>query len=166
MNLSEARKLYGKRLMQVTLCLFITENTLLLAVKKRKIGKGLWNGPGGKIDVGETTETAMIREAREELGMTPTAYTKCATLEFYLLDQPEWNMLTHVFLVTAWEGEPTETAEMGSPSWFSTDSLPWDTMWPDDKLWLPQVVQGQIVRAAFLLNSDGVPVESEVNLSN
>ena len=57
---------------QVTLCFFIKENQILLAMKKRGFGAGWWNGYGGKPEPGmkETMEDVSIRETREETGGT------------------------------------------------------------------------------------------------
>jgi hypothetical protein len=29
------------------------------------------------------------------------------------------------------------------PEWFSYDAIPFDTMWPDDKYWIPTMLQGK-----------------------
>ncbi|MBT3869150.1 MAG: hypothetical protein HOF19_14665, partial [Gammaproteobacteria bacterium] len=35
------------------------------------------------------------------------------------------------------------------PLWFKLDELPFDEMWDDDRLWLPQILSGQSVRGYF-----------------
>jgi hypothetical protein len=35
------------------------------------------------------------------------------------------------------------------PKWFSSDQLPYEQMWPDDKHWLPLVLAGKRVQGEF-----------------
>ena len=51
----------------VTLLFLLTDDQILLAMKKRGFGMGRWNGVGGKIEPGETIEEATARECREEI---------------------------------------------------------------------------------------------------
>jgi 8-oxo-dGTP diphosphatase len=43
-----------------------------LILRGHEPGKGLWSIPGGRIEPGETDEQAVIREVREETGLTVT----------------------------------------------------------------------------------------------
>jgi ADP-ribose pyrophosphatase len=43
---------------------------------------GRWEFPGGKVEEGETDEQAIIREMREEFGVTVTVREKIAESEF------------------------------------------------------------------------------------
>ena len=52
--------------------MFILEGEEILLIRKlRGIGAGKVNGPGGKIDPGESPLEAAVRETREELHVTP-----------------------------------------------------------------------------------------------
>ena len=132
------------------------DNEVLLAMKKRGFGEGRWNGVGGKMENGESIEQAMIRETEEEIGITPTAYEKVADIRFdeYFKGEPTL-MHVHVFVATAWTGEPTESEEM-SPKWFTLDQIPYDDMWSDDPFWLPQVLDGKKISADFKLDASDV----------
>jgi ADP-ribose pyrophosphatase YjhB (NUDIX family) len=46
---------------------------LLLIKRGHEPGKGLWSIPGGRVEVGETDEDAVVREVREETGLIVTA---------------------------------------------------------------------------------------------
>ena len=48
------------------LCFPVQTGRVLLGLKMRKIGAGLWNGYGGEIEAGETPEEATCRELLQE----------------------------------------------------------------------------------------------------
>lgn len=143
--------------------LFLQKDDLvLLALKNRGFGEGKWNGVGGKVEVGETIESAMIRESQEEIFVTPTAYEKVADIRFDEYVKGERTLMhVHVYLASAWEGEPAESDEM-KPQWFTQETLPYDDMWSDDTYWLPQVLAGRKISADFTLNEADVIVSHSV----
>jgi 8-oxo-dGTP pyrophosphatase MutT (NUDIX family) len=144
----------SESLRQVSIVLLLKKKNILLAMKKRGFGQGLWNGVGGKSDPGETIEDTAIRECQEEISVTPTKLTKVAILNFYSPPpNSKNNQQAYVFVSEHWEGEPTESEEM-SPQWFSFDSIPYSKMWPGDKHWLPLVLDGKKLDADFTFDDD------------
>jgi len=144
----------------VTLCLLVKDDKILLAMKKRGFGMGKWNGIGGKVEEGETIESAAAREVREEIGVmaNPAKMEKVGNVEFYFKDKPEWDQQMHVFLVKDWEGEPKESEEM-APKWYSQNEIPFDSMWPDDKHWLPVVLAGKKFEGKFYFINEGTNID-------
>jgi mutator protein MutT len=135
-----------------TLALFVADGRLLLAMKKRGFGQGRWNGPGGKIEAGESVEQAMVRECQEEIGLTPLEYQKMAIHDFVFPEgQPD--MRVHVFVCAKWQGEPAESEEM-APRWFAIGDIPYDDMWQDDPYWLPRVLAGQQLHTRFSFDAE------------
>ncbi|MFC5055101.1 NUDIX hydrolase [Saccharothrix xinjiangensis] len=49
-----------------------TNGRLLLVRRRNPPGEGLWSLPGGRVEPGETDETALMREVREETGLSVT----------------------------------------------------------------------------------------------
>lgn len=161
MNLIAYRQTLTQPLRQATLVFLVRSGEVLLAMKKRGLGEGLWNGVGGKVLEGETVEEAAIRETVEEIGARPTSLLRVATLEFYCPHQRSWEQQVLVFLADKWEGEPAESEEM-RPQWFNLGELPFDSMWPDDPHWLPKVLEGLLFEAEFLFGEGDKILEFEV----
>jgi 8-oxo-dGTP diphosphatase len=122
------------------LCFIVKDERVLLIRKKRGLGAGKINAPGGKIEAGETALEAAVRETQEEIGVTPHGLEERGELRFQFTDG--YSLHCTVFLARDFDGEPIETGE-ALPMWFSIDSIPYSEMWEDDPYWLPQVLAGE-----------------------
>ena len=124
---------------------------VLLIRKKRGLGAGKINGPGGKIDPGETAVQCAIREVQEELCVTALDPVDFGELSFEFVDG--LRLQARIFVATAHEGTPTETDE-AVPLWTPVSAIPYDQMWADDRLWLPEVLAGRKVALRALFDAD------------
>lgn len=158
MNIVDYKKLFSNPLRQATLCFLIKEDQVLLAMKKRGFAVGKFNGTGGKKNDDETIENTVIRENQEEINVVVTSFTKKATLKCYFPDNPGGGQQVSVFLISEWIGEPVETEEM-SPKWFNKKDIPFEKMWPDEKLWLPLVLEGKNVEAEFMFDKNELIID-------
>jgi 8-oxo-dGTP pyrophosphatase MutT (NUDIX family) len=61
----------------------------VLVVVHRNSGKGAWNFPGGKIEVGESPEAAARREVQEETGLSVNVLSLVCE-DYYKLDLDVW----------------------------------------------------------------------------
>jgi 8-oxo-dGTP diphosphatase len=122
------------------LCFVVEAERVLLIRKKRGLGAGKVNAPGGKLEPGETPEAAAVREAQEELGVTPFGLRAMGQLFFQFTDG--YGLQCHVFRAEGCEGEPVETGE-AVPLWTPLDRVPYGEMWADDALWLPRLLEGK-----------------------
>lgn len=80
---------------------------------------GKWEFPGGKREIGETIEAALIRELQEELGITPTQFSLFKTIQY---DCPEKTVLLDFWRVTDFEGQ-ANGREGQEISWVDCNAL-------------------------------------------
>lgn len=80
------------------------DGRVLLAQRPQgKYLAGLWEFPGGKVQPGETPETALIRELAEELGIDVAA-SCLAPFTFASYAYPEFHLLMPLYLCRKWSG--------------------------------------------------------------
>ncbi len=120
---------------------------VLLIRKRRGHGMGKLNGPGGKVEPGETPLACVLRETEEEVGVRPLMPRLAGVFRFLDSDDEDW--LGYVFVADAHTGTPRVTAE-AIPHWFPEDALPFEQMWDDDRIWLPRLLAGETLEGEFL----------------
>ncbi len=125
----------------------LEDGRILLGMKKRGFGAGMWNGFGGKVEAGETIENAARREMREEAGLEVGAMHEVGNLEFSFESYPDV-LEVHIFRVIDRVGTFHESEEM-RPQWFALDEIPFSQMWPDDEQWFPYLLSGVLFRGTF-----------------
>jgi 8-oxo-dGTP diphosphatase len=136
---------------RATLLFVICGGKILLIEKKTGLGAGKINGPGGRIEPGETPRECAIRELEEEVCVKPHGVLRVAELSFQFTDG--YSLHGTIFTATDCEGEPTETRE-AVPFWVDLDKIPYERMWLDDIHWLPRVLAGEKVRGWFLFDGE------------
>ena len=145
----------------LTLSFIIENNCILLAMKKRGFGAGRYNGFGGKVEEGETIEEAAKREFLEESSIEVGRLEKVGIHEFEFAHDRGNILEVHVFHVTSYSGEPIETEEM-KPEWFALDTIPFETMWPDDQYWFPLFLADKKFRTKFLFGENDTVLEKDI----
>ncbi|MDG6922200.1 MAG: 8-oxo-dGTP diphosphatase [Nitrososphaerota archaeon] len=152
---SDPLQLNPKDTIRAVLCYLKRNNNYLLLLKAAgKFGGGFWNAPGGKIELGESSEEAAVREVREETGLMVSQLERAGSLEFYFgpgKKRPDW--VAEVFTSIEFFGTIKESDE-GKLEWFPEDKLPLEQMWEDDRHWIPLLIKGVRFRGVFEFTSD------------
>lgn len=125
------------------------EDKLLLIEKKQGLGKGYINAPGGHIEIEETAMEAAIRETKEETGLDISSLDYRGVLHFNFKDGLK--EIGYVYFASTFSGELKECEE-ARPFWISKAEIPYDNMWEDDRLWLPQALEGHKFDAYFIFD--------------
>lgn len=163
---------------KATVVLLIDEKgNICLARKKQAIhhedgeitySLGTYNGYGGKMEEYDTTifDTA-VRELYDESGVV----AKKEDLElvtrvyFYVKKEDESFepfMDVSFFFVRVWEGKPKEGEEMGEPTFFDKEHMPYDEMMPADKALFEMMLQGK--KGVYEVKLFGRTIQSEIRV--
>jgi 8-oxo-dGTP diphosphatase len=133
---------------EASLCHIIQNRKLLLKKASSGISVGKWNGPGGKLERGETPNQNITREVMEETSLRVINPLYQGKIEFYMNGQSKLDYLVHVFLVKRFSGRPRSSGE-GRVRWFDVEKIPYEKMWDDDRYWLPLLLNGVKFNARF-----------------
>ncbi|MGZ8363195.1 MAG: (deoxy)nucleoside triphosphate pyrophosphohydrolase [Caulobacteraceae bacterium] len=112
-----------KKLVLVVACALIDIDGQVL-ICKRPQGKqlaGLWEFPGGKLEVGETPEVCLIRELQEELGISVTEAC-LAPFVFTSHAYDSFHLLMPLYLCRRWNGF-VQALEHEALAWVKPDRL-------------------------------------------
>jgi 8-oxo-dGTP diphosphatase len=138
---------------RATLLFVVQDDRVLLIRKKRGLGAGKINAPGGRIEPGEAALAGAIREVQEELCVTPTGVTEVGELSFQFADG--YALHARVFRASGFVGTPAETDE-AIPLWSRLDAIPFSEMWADDALWIPLMLEHERFSGRFVFDADAM----------
>lgn len=139
----------------------IDKDNILLIHKKRGMGKGYYNGPGGHIELEETKTEAAVRETKEETGLDVTDLEETGTLYFQFRDGVR--MLGYVFVSHTYSGTLIDECDETKPFWAKIKELDYSNMWADDKLWFPLLLEGKKFNGYFIFD-DRTLVDSRIEV--
>ena len=116
-----------------TLCYLEKDDSYLMlhrVSKKNDINKDKWIGIGGHFQLNESPEECLLREAKEETGLTLTSYRFRGIVTF-ITDGLEEAEYMHLFTADGFEGEMIECNE-GTLEWVPKSKIPELNLWEGD----------------------------------
>ncbi|MBR4109450.1 MAG: 8-oxo-dGTP diphosphatase [Oscillospiraceae bacterium] len=123
-------------MLHTTLCYILRGDQVLMLHRTKKendINKDKWIGIGGKFQEGESPDACLLREAKEETGLTLTRW-QCRGIVTFLSDQAQGEYM-YLFTADDYEGELKECDE-GELRWISRDFLDELPKWEGDQIFL------------------------------
>ena len=123
---------------QTTLCYIDRGNSYLMLHRVKKANDashGKWIGVGGKCEADESPDECMLREVKEETGLTVTRWHYRGIVTFISDTWP--NEYMHLFTATEWQGEPDMSIDdEGTLAWIPKADLMTLTLWEGDRIFL------------------------------
>lgn len=119
-----------------TLCYIERGDAWLLMHRVKKendVNRDKWIGPGGKFEDGESPEECMLREVREETGLTLTSYRFRGIVTF-VSDRWETEYM-HLFTADGFEGE-LRPCDEGTLEWIKKSEFAALPQWEGDRIFL------------------------------
>ena len=120
-----------------TLCYIEKDDCYLMLLRnKKKVdeNKGKWIGVGGHFEEGESPEDCLLREVREETGLTLTNY-RCRGVITFLTNGPWEGEFMYLFTADGFEGQLKECDE-GDLQWVTRDFINQLPLWEGDPIFL------------------------------
>ena len=124
-------------MIQTTLCYIEKDGQYLMLhriKKKNDINHDKWIGIGGKFETDESPYECVIREMKEETGLTPRFLEYRGVITFVCQGAPSEMM--HLFLCKDTVGEIQNTCDEGELQWIKKEELFQLTLWEGDKIFL------------------------------
>lgn len=125
------------------------KTTLMLhRIKKQNdVHEGKWNGLGGKFERSETPEECVIREIKEESGLTIVDPKLKGFITFPLFDGVhDWYVF--VFVADQFSGELIDSDE-GKLEWIPDENLFELNLWDGDQIFMEWLVDDKFFSAKF-----------------
>jgi ADP-ribose pyrophosphatase YjhB (NUDIX family) len=118
------------------------DSVLLLKRQNTEFGNGCYSLVGGKLEPHETFLRAIIREAKEEIGISLSENdVSCAHV--FQRQGTENELVVLVFSATTWQGDPVnnEPDKCSELKWFALNNVP-DNIIPAHKQALEMIAKG------------------------
>ena len=103
--------------------------------KKNDVNQDKWIGVGGKFEGDESPDECLLREVKEETGVTLTEW-KFRGVVTFLTDGGWEGEYMYLFTATGWEGEIDTDCVEGNLEWVPREQVPALPIWEGDKIFL------------------------------
>jgi len=146
-------------IVKMTLCIISCRcgrrDKILLGKRAKGLGKGYWNGFGGKVEPGESIKKANAREVFEETGIKLYEdNTFWMGLNRFIFLESKIILEVHVFATHIGKLiRPKLNEEFDGFEWFDKGRLPYENMWQDDKFWMPYLFEGKAFKGLYIMDS-------------
>ena len=149
-----------------TLCYIEKDGSYLMlhrVSKKNDINHDKWIGVGGHFEGGESPEDCLLREVKEETGLTLTEYRFRGLVTFLSDDDPPEYMC--LYTATGFSGEMISCDE-GKLEWVAFEKIPELNLWEGDKIFFRLLQENAPFFSLKLVYRKGALIEKILNGKN
>ena len=153
------------RCINTTLCYLEQDGAWLMLHRIKKhndVNHDKWIGVGGKFEEGESPEDCLVREVREETGVTLTRWQFRGIVTFVLNGEAEY---MHLFTADRWQGEMIrgDDCTEGVLEWVPKADVPSLPIWQGDKLFFRLLDEGRSFFSLKLCYQDDTLVSAALD---
>ena len=127
-----------------TLCYIRNKGRVLMLFRNKKAfdeNEGKWIGVGGKLENGESPDECMLREVREETGLTLRSYRFRGVISFISdVWDDEYMML---YDAASFEGTLRKDCPEGTLEWIPEEEVMGLPLWEGDRLFLDKLLHSE-----------------------
>ena len=136
-------KLKQPKKIKSTLCYIEQDDRYLMLLRNKKahdVNEGKWIGIGGKFEPGESADACLLREVKEETGVTLTDYQFRGIIQFVSDQWDDEEM--YLYSATGYEGRIDFNCNEGELRWIPKNDLMGLNLWEGDRCFLSPLIDG------------------------
>ena len=139
---------------ETVLCYIIKDDEVLMLKKKEikdDMNSNKWLGVGGHIEEGEHPDDAILRETKEETGLTLTSYDLLGIIKFYM--DGKYSEKIYVYVGYEVKGELIPCDE-GTLQFFKKEEILNLPLWEGDKVFLKPLLDNKKFKCNLYYNGE------------
>jgi len=139
---------------ETVLCYMFKDDEVLMLKRlddKDDINSNKWMGVGGHIELNESPDDAVLREVKEETGLTLTSYDLLGKIKFYYNDK--FTEIIYVYAGYDFKGEMIPCDE-GDLEFIKKDNVFNLSMWEGDKIFLKPLFMNKKFKCSLYYQND------------
>ncbi len=147
------------------LCYLERDNQYLMLHRTKKendINEGKWIGVGGKLEMGESPDDALIRETFEETGFTINSARMVGMITFPHINKDGSDEQTYLYISDDFSGTMIDECDEGDLKWVDKDKTDSLNMWEGDREFFKWIDSGKFFIAKMEYDNDGNLIDSIV----
>lgn len=145
--------------LNATVCYLKINDKILMLKYKNKWGQ-VYAPPGGKFEIGESPLDCILREFKEETGLTLIN----PRLQGYSYWHDEAEGIIFVFTANEYKGTLLKECNEGKLEWINDDELLNLNQFPQNKIFTPYLFKNEIFEGKFKLDNNCNVLEHEIRI--
>lgn len=144
----------------ISVCFFLHDDEILLAMNHDRPGKITWNGIASPINNTDEMTQGVIKEIYRltKIMVYEHDLKQAGIIHYFTIDsnhnRTETLTIT-LYTCHTWRGEPVNATGI-RPTWFQLEQIPYHEMFEDAQAWLPKILTGSKIIAEVYSKQDPI----------